>query len=428
MYGTNDVIIYLMLLVNITLLREMNLIIKTKLDLAEQNSLNNSIFLSSIKIKIMKYKSTQALTIAFVLTQTIFSSCGSSKAPEAKENETKPPSSSESITAVLTATAESKNFEYLIQSNGKIKSLKEQVITCESGGKLLVCNAQTGKNFLAGALILQLETTPIQYRIERAKLTQFNSQKEYESQLLGYESLLKDKTKEEGDAIRQKLKISTGLSGAVQDAKEANYELTKAILKAPFTGVLANVKVQPMQQLKPGEELYKIYDPYNLLLEIKILETDIAILKQGIAAEVSPVSNPAQLYKATVFEINPYVDENGMVTVKLKIISPHSPAKKQPFLFPGMNCIVTIKVPLTKTLVVPKAAVVMRSGKAVVFTTEKGIAKWNYVITGRDNGKELEIKEGLAAGAKVIITNNLQLGHDAPVKEEAAAALINKEE
>ena len=376
----------------------------------------------------MKYKSTQVYLIAFVFIQTILLSCGSSKAPEEKENETKPPSSNESITTVFTATVENKNFEYLIQSNGKIKSLKEQVITCESGGKLLVCNAQTGKKFSAGALILQLETTPIQYRIEKAKLTQFNTQKEYESQLLGYESLLKDKTKEEGDEIRQKLKISTGLSGAVQDAKEANYELTKAIVKAPFSGVLANVKVQPMQQLKPGEELFKIYDPTNLLLEIKILETDIAVLKQGISAEVSPVSNPAQLYKAAVFEINPYVDENGMVAVKLKITSPHSFAKEHRLLFPGMNCTATIKVPLTKTLVVPKDAVVMRSGKAVVFTVEKDKAKWNYVTIGRDNGKELEIKEGLAAGAKVIITNNLQLGHDAPVKEEAASALLNKEE
>lgn len=105
-----------------------------------------------------------------------------------------------------------------------------------------------------------------------------------------------------------------------------------------------------------------------------------------------------------------------MVLVKLKIASARSPREGK-MLFPGMNCTATIKLPFEKTLVVPKESVVMRSGKAVVFTLEDGKAKWNYVTTGRDNGKEVEIKEGLQPNQKVITTNNLQLAHDALVKE-----------
>ena len=82
-----------------------------------------------------------------------------------------------------------------------------------------------------------------------------------------------------------------------------------------------------------------------------------------------------------------------------------------------MNCTAVIKAPASRSLIVPKEAVVMRSGKAVVFTLQDGKAKWNYVAVGKDNGKEVEIKEGVTAGQKVITTNNLQLAHDAPVKE-----------
>ena len=84
-----------------------------------------------------------------------------------------------------------------------------------------------------------------------------------------------------------------------------------------------------------------------------------------------------------------------------------------------MNCSATITVPLQKCIVVPKQAVVMRSGKAVVFSLENDKAKWNYVTVGRDNGKEVEITEGLEPGMKVIVSNNLQLAHDAPVQEDS---------
>jgi len=366
---------------------------------------------------IVKNKSLPLLSLFFIACYLI--SCGSAAAPESNEDmQANSGSVVASVTHVETAIAEFHLFQYLISSNGKIKSQHEQLITSESSGKLLVCNAQTGKKASVGSVILQLETTSIQYRLQKAKLVQFNSEKEYESQLLGYENLLKDKTKEEADDIKQKLKISTGLAGAEQEIKEANYELTKAIIKAPFSGILADVKVQQGQQLKSGEELFRIYDPNNMLLEIKLLEADISMLKQGTPAEASPIINPKLIYKASVYEINPYVDENGMVTIRLKIQIPNSKSQNESSrLFPGMNCMAIIKVPFAKTLIVPKEAVVMRSGKAVVFTMEEGKAKWNYVVTGKDNGKEVEIKEGLKAGQKVITTNNLQLAHDAPIKE-----------
>jgi hypothetical protein len=81
-----------------------------------------------------------------------------------------------------------------------------------------------------------------------------------------------------------------------------------------------------------------------------------------------------------------------------------------------MSVQITFIIPYNKNIIVPKEAVVIRSGKHVVFTAERGLAKWNYVTVGRENGKEIEIIEGLKENQAVIITNNLQLAHDAPVK------------
>jgi membrane fusion protein, multidrug efflux system len=356
----------------------------------------------------------------WLIGTTLLIACGATGAEhEADDKKEYTIPSSPVTTKVTTAIAEHRNFQYLITSNGKIKSLHEQMITSENGGRLLQCRAKTGLFFPLGSVIARMETTPIQYKLQRARLTQFNSQKEFESQLLGYETLLKDKTKEQADAIKQKIKISTGLAGAEQEIKEANYELSKSIIRAPFSGILADVKVQQGEQLTSGQELFRIYDPNNLFLEIKILETEVALLKKGMPSLITPISTPEHKYAAEVYEINPYVDENGMVMVKLKINRLASAGNR---LFPGMNCTATIQIPLEKSVIIPKEALVMRSAKAVVFSLEEGKAKWNYVIVGRDNDKEIQIKAGLKPGTKVIISNNLQLAHDAPVQEDSLHA------
>lgn len=354
-----------------------------------------------------------------LLVMFMFARCNSSTASPEGEPVVQSAPDSITFTPVNSAPVLSKRFEYLIRSNGKIESLKEELMISENGGRLIECRAGTGKLFAAGSPIARFETVSVQHKLERAKLAVFNTTREYESQLLGYENLLKDKTSAQAEDIRQKLRISSGLATAEQEIKEANYELTKAVVKAPFTGILADVKVHAGELIRPGQELFRIYDPSNLLLAVKVLEADIALLKTGTSAQVSPLADPAVMLDATVYEVNPYVDANGMVTVKLRL----NTGKGKRVLFPGMNCAAVIRVPFDQTLVVPRDAVVMRDGKAVVFTLENGRAKWNYVVTGRENGTEMEIREGLREGDNVITSNNLQLSHDAPVK---AAGLIKE--
>ena len=107
-------------------------------------------------------------------------------------------------------------------------------------------------------------------------------------------------------------------------------------------------------------------------------------------------------------EINPLVEESGMVRVKASVA-----AEKR--LFEGMNVRVSVQRSLGKQLVVPKSAVVLRSGKQVVFTLVNGKAHWNYVRTGLENADSYTIVEGLKAGDRVITTGNLNLAHEASV-------------
>jgi membrane fusion protein (multidrug efflux system) len=340
--------------------------------------------------------------------------CSSNDHQIVTSNDTVTVRHNDNVTSVNVVPVKKKEFTYIINSTGKIKAEHEQLIVSETEGKLVTLEAIDGKTFGPGNILAVIKSTSAAQKLERAKFVMYNAEKEYASELLGYENLLKDAAPQDAENIKKKLKISTGLTGALQDIKDADQQIASGIIRAPFYGVIANSKMQDGQFVTVGKEMFTYYNPDNLLIEVKILEGDINLLKYSTIAQVSPVLDDSIKIKAVVYQINPHVDENGIVLVKLRLQQLNSLSKK---IFPGMNCRIAINIPLNKTLIVPKEAIVMRNDRPVVFSYEDGKAKWNYITIGRDNGEEVEIKQGLSAGQLVIVTNNLQLSHDAPVKK-----------
>lgn len=302
-------------------------------------------------------------------------------------------------------------FNYLIQTGGKIKAVKELKVVSENSGFIHSLNIYNNKRVVEGADLIILDTKSIQLKIDRIKENIFSSSLNYQSDLLSQASLLDNKSVGIKDTVLRKLKSNVGLTNAEFELKELQLEIVKSKIRAPFSGKIANLAVQKGQYIRSGDELFTIFSDTDLFLESKILESDIGSINIGQIVEISPVSI-SNKYKGIVVEINPIVDVNGLIIVKLKILNTKG-------LLPGMNASATILVPNEKSVIVPKSAVVIRNGKAVIFTYEAGLAKWNYVVVGRDNGKEVEILDGLVEGMKVIINNNLQLAHDSPVKEES---------
>ena len=129
----------------------------------------------------------------------------------------------------------------------------------------------------------------------------------------------------------------------------------------------------------------------------------------GDKVEITPYASAAGVRQGSISEINPLVDENGMVRIKARVNGSNK-------LFDGMNVRVSVKRSVGEQLVIPKTAVVLRSGKQVVFTLKEGKAMWNYVHTGLENMEEYTVTDGLEEGMEVITTGNVNLAHEAPVK------------
>lgn len=313
-----------------------------------------------------------------------------------------------SATPVKVALCREGLFEYRIEANGIFRADKELKLYADQNGIVTYTIIKNGLYVEAGQTLVKYDTSELALKLDRAEITRYNSSKEYESQLLSYIKLMIDKTDEEKKAIEKKLYFSTGYALAEQELKEIKYNIQKSILKAPFSGKIANSQIIPSQTVRSGEELATLISS-DLSLECLILESDLPMIHQGQAADVSFNSDPPSI-KGTISMINPLVESSGMAKVYIHLMN-----RK---IYSGMHGHAIIRVPAQKSLLVPKEAVVIRGNRSVVFTLEGNLAKWNYVEVGRNNGVEIEVLSGLKAEDRVIVSNNLQLAHEAVVKEK----------
>ncbi|MBQ4525647.1 MAG: HlyD family efflux transporter periplasmic adaptor subunit [Bacteroidaceae bacterium] len=210
--------------------------------------------------------------------------------------------------------------------------------------------------------------------------------------------------------------IKSGYNKALIAYELAAKELEQATLTAPFSGVVANLTAKVENLSSTGEPFCLVIDDAHPEVAFTVLEIELPMVRPGYSVSVIPFAerDPQARVWGEVTEVNPYVESNGMVKVKARV-------SNNGRLIEGMNVKVTMRQPMGERLVIPKSAVVMRSGKPVVFTLTRGKAQWNYVEVLAENSDSCTVAprtkeyEGLSAGDTVIVKGNLNLAHDSEI-------------
>lgn len=309
---------------------------------------------------------------------------------------------------VQTTLAYTGRLRQFIAGQGHIRSTFEETIFSKVEGQLAWSVAQNGMQVQKGEKIAQLDTTLYALEAEKLNLQLLNARREYEDLLIGYQPLLPGKTAEEIAEIQQQLKARCGIPALEIERQILSRNRLAACIQAPISGVLADVQLTEGTYVKSGQELYRIYDNRHFFLDAFFPGSAIRDFHKGQVAVISLPTESGRKYKARVHSLNPYLDESGMIRIRLEI--PESSG-----LVPGMYASVEVWRESPPRILVPLQAVVLRDQRTVVFTLKEGHARWNYVQLGKDNGSEAEILSGLAAGDTVITTQNLGLAHHARV-------------
>ena len=95
------------------------------------------------------------------------------------------------------------------------------------------------------------------------------------------------------------------LHEAVEAAlRQAERDLERTELKAPFDGVVATRLVDPFQQVALGEVLFDLYVESAMEAAISVPESEIDWVRLGLPGEIRFAAIPGQVFQGTVSEIS----------------------------------------------------------------------------------------------------------------------------
>jgi RND family efflux transporter MFP subunit len=234
------------------------------------------------------------------------------------------------------------------------------------------------------------------------------SREEFEKAKRSYESLLI----ESGVKQEEVMAAAKGLTQAEIDAKIAQMELERTKIRAPFAGIISDIKVSPQENISPGRELFTLVDISQIKVQAKVLESEIGKMKVGYEAALRFSAYPGQTFKGHVEAVSPIINpEDRTCAVHIAVENPQEEIK------PGMHAEVEIAADIYKDrLLVPQEAVLVRGGRKLVFAVEEGLAKWRYIEVGLENKDYAEVLDGVKEGEMVIVEGHFTLAHDARVQ------------
>lgn len=170
-------------------------------------------------------------------------------------------------------------------------------------------------------------------------------------------------------------------------------------LTSPFDGLVVRRDRDPGGVVVPGSSILLVVATNELWVSAWVDETAMAALAPGQPARVGFRSEPGRSYPGQVVRLGREADRETrewVVDVRVQALPAHWAVGQRAEVF-----IETGRQP--ETLVLPVSCLVWRDGRPGVWVEKGGRARWQPVQPGLRGRERWEIRDGLEAGARVIV-------------------------
>jgi RND family efflux transporter MFP subunit len=181
----------------------------------------------------------------------------------------------------------------------------------------------------------------------------------------------------------------------------AQRRLGQARLEAATGGTVVEVRANAGQMVAAGAPIVLVSDLAAPQVEAQVHESEIAPVRAGSAARVRLHAYPERWLDAEVSELAPLPSGSGaLVSYKVRIAFEPGDVTVRP----GMTADVEIVVAHHEAAVlVPRGALRREGGQWVVEVRRDGRWEQAVVTLGARAGRDVEVVDGLAEGAEVLI-------------------------
>lgn len=347
----------------------------------------------------------------YISLLAVFASCGEKQDKELQNQDNMEMHRQKVIeTYVDTMILHRTEFNKQIICNGRLRAKAKSEVNFAGQGIIADVLVREGQHVAKGQLIATMDNKEKQHELEKAEHELERAKVELTDKLIG---LGYDDLETVPSDIMQRTEVTTGYYSAKYQLQTARKALENCNLYAPFSGRVANLEAKKFQR---NDKVCTLVDDSGFEVEFRILEAELAIVKVGQKVRVSPFVEESLNFDGTLSEINPLVDDKGLVRIIARL------ANRGDQLLDGMNVRVVVEEKVQDTFVVPKDAVVERDGYNVIFLLEEGKAAWTYVDIVHSNINSYAIngckrkETTINDGDIVIVSGNLNLADGTEVK------------
>jgi Cu(I)/Ag(I) efflux system membrane fusion protein len=205
-----------------------------------------------------------------------------------------------------------------------------------------------------------------------------------------------------------------GMSDAQIAAVESSGRVQARItLTAPIAGVLTEVAAREGMAVMPGTTLFRINGLSTVWAQAEVPESQAALLKPNTKVRATSPAAPGELFEGKVQALLPEV-ASGTRTVKARMEIDNRRGQLVPGMFVQMQF---TDGAARSSLLVPTEAVIYTGRRTVVMLAEDGGRFRPVEIeTGVESGGQTEVKRGLAAGQKVVVSSQFLIDSEASLR------------
>ncbi|QWE27736.1 efflux RND transporter periplasmic adaptor subunit [Polynucleobacter sp. AP-Ainpum-60-G11] len=315
---------------------------------------------------------------------------------------------------VSTMVVETTAWQPKLSSVGNVRAFRGVELSTEIGGLVLTVPIKSGMDVKEGELLIKLndasdvaQLKSLQAMADLAKVINERDRQQLEIQAISKNVF--DTSKADAASKQAQVEQQTAL-------------VAKKNLKAPFSGRVGIVMINPGQFVNPGDKLLTLQTLDPIFVDFNLPQSNAEQIQVGQEIVVTTDAFKDASFTGKVTAVSPKVDTNTRnIQVEAQLANPD---KK---ILPGMFANVNIKLGSEmKMLTLPQTAVTYNPYGSTVFiakpTGKKDKqgkpaleAQQVFVTTGPTRGDQVAILKGIDEGVTVVTSGQLKLKNGTPL-------------
>lgn len=215
------------------------------------------------------------------------------------------------------------------------------------------------------------------------------------------------------DGARQRMRQAGMTDAQVRQVEASGRAQARVTVTAPIGGVVVELLARDGMTVMPGATLFRINGLSTVWANAEVPESQSALLKPGSRVQALSPAVPGATFDGTVQAVLPDVNP-ATRTLKVRLELANPGGRLVPGMFVSMRFTGT---GTAKALLIPTEAVIQTGRRTVVMLAEEnGRFQPVEVQAGMESGGQTDIKQGLKAGQRVVVSAQFLIDSEASLK------------